>query len=400
MRMSVMATRKSGERRAIRKVIKTIACCATISIVLSGLAFADGVDDSIRTVLKVEKEGVGHASAVPALKQLSKESSAALIPILQGMDRANPVTENWLRGAFEAIADCSLRDGTSLPKVELEQFARDRAHGPQSRKLAFDWLLKIDPTASERLVPEMLDDPSSDFRRQAVQRLLDKAKAGEPNDAATKELYQQAFGAALDPDQLEQATKVLSKLGEKPNLKRQLGLLDDWWLIGPFDNSKRVGFDAVYPPEKEVDLQKKYAGKGEEVAWVKKESGNGHAVFDLNKLVATHKGAVMYAYREFNCERDQSLEMRLGTPNGWKMWINGQLVFAHEEYHLTMRMDQYRVPVRLKAGINNILLKICQDEQSVEWAQRWQFQLRVCDSSGKAVQLAGSSSTVSEKEVQ
>lgn len=126
-------------------------------------------------------------------------------------------------------------------------------------------------------------------------------------------------------------------------------------------------------PETEVDLQKKYDGKGAEVSWVKKESGNGHAVFDLNKLIAPHKGAVLYAYREFDCEKDQSLEIRLGTPNGWKLWVNSQLVFAHEEYHLTMRMDQYRVPVTLKAGINRILLKICQDEQSVEWCSAGSF---------------------------
>jgi hypothetical protein len=48
-------------------------------------------------------------------------------------------------------------------------------------------------------------------------------------------------------------------------------------------------------------------------------------------------------------------------------------------------MDQYRVPASFKAGVNKVLLKICQDEQSVEWAQRWQFQARVCDSSGKAI---------------
>ena len=370
----------------MRTSVELIAWIVLLSFAPPRFGFADDVETAVQVILKVDKEGAGHAGAVPALRRLVQQQSTALIPILRGMDQANPLAENWLRGAFEAIADQNPKNGTPLPKAELEQFALDRSHGPQPRKLAFDWLLKIDPSASERLVPGMLDDPSGEFRRQGVQRLIDKAsKAGEGNDQASKELYLQAFAAALDPDQLELVTKVLSKLGEKPNLKRQLGLLDDWWLIGPFDNSKRIGFDSVYAPETEVDLQKKYDGKGAEVSWVKKESGNGHAVFDLNKLIAPHKGAVLYAYREFDCEKDQSLEIRLGTPNGWKLWVNSQLVFAHEEYHLTMRMDQYRVPVTLKAGINRILLKICQDEQSVEWAQRWQFQLRVCDSSGKAV---------------
>ena len=77
------------------------------------------------------------------------------------------------------------------------------------------------------------------------------------------------------------------------------------------------------------------------------------------------------------------MEIRLGTPNGWKLWVNGELLFAHEEYHQSMRMDQYRTPAVFKAGTNRILLKICQNEQTEDWAQRWEFQVRVCDPSGR-----------------
>ena len=34
---------------------------------------------------------------------------------------------------------------------------------------------------------------------------------------------------------------------------------------------------------------------------------------------------------------------------------------------------------------NTILVKVCQNEQTEEWAQRWQIQLRVCDATGTAV---------------
>ena len=263
----------------------------------------------------------------------------------------------------------------------------DRAHAPQSRQLAFDWLVRIDPSAADRLVPGMLDDPSAEFRRAAVQRLIDAAaKANEAKDAAKgKELYLRAFRAALDPDQLDLAFDELSKMGEKPDLKSQLGLLSSWWLIGPFDHRNGIGFDAVYPPETEIDLQKKYTGTFGEVSWLKKESDERHAILDLNKLIAPHKGAVAYAYREFESDRAQPVEIRLGTPNGWKLWVNGKLVFAHEEYHLLTQMDQYRPPATLQAGTNRILLKICQNEQTEDWAQDWQFQVRVCDSSGTAV---------------
>jgi len=43
------------------------------------------------------------------------------------------------------------------------------------------------------------------------------------------------------------------------------------------------------------------------------------------------------------------------------------------------------VPCVLKPGANTILLKICQNEQTEDWAQRYQFQLRVCNASGIAI---------------
>lgn len=347
---------------------------------------ADDVADQIQTIQRVAKEGGGHADAVRALAVLNDADATALIPLLEAMDKANPLAENWLRGAFEAIADRSLRDG-ALPQADLEQFALDRSHAAGPRSLAFDWLLRVDHGAADRLIPGMIDDPSPEFRRTAVARLIDAAAAAsEAQDGAqAKDLYNQAFRAALDPDQLDRAFDELTKLGESPNLLAQLGLINRWHLIGPFDHRGGIGFDAAYPPELEIDLAKTYAGQTGEVTWVEKESDHRHALIDLNKLVAPHKGAVMYAYCNFESDRDQPVEFRLGTPNGWKLWVNGELAFAHEEYHQSSRLDQYRAAATLRAGRNDILLKICQNEMSQDWAQRWEFALRVVDPTGTAV---------------
>ena len=39
----------------------------------------------------------------------------------------------------------------------------------------------------------------------------------------------------------------------------------------------------------------------------------------------------------------------------------------------------------LKAGRNEVLIKVCQNEQTDDWAQTWGFQLRLCDAIGGAV---------------
>jgi hypothetical protein len=50
-----------------------------------------------------------------------------------------------------------------------------------------------------------------------------------------------------------------------------------------------------------------------------------------------------------------------------------------------MRIDQYRLPIRLTKGPNRFLVKICQDGQTKDWTKQWEFQFRVCDAAGTAI---------------
>lgn len=92
-----------------------------------------------------------------------------------------------------------------------------------------------------------------------------------------------------------------------------------------------------------------------------------------------------YAFTEFNAAAAGPAELRLGCKNGWKVWFNGALLFGRDEYHRGARIDQYRLPVTLKAGKNTILVKACQNEEVKDWTKEWEFQLRVCDASGTAI---------------
>jgi hypothetical protein len=41
--------------------------------------------------------------------------------------------------------------------------------------------------------------------------------------------------------------------------------------------------------------------------------------------------------------------------------------------------------VSLERGLNQVLIKVCQNEQTDDWAQDWVFQLRVCDDTGGGI---------------
>ena len=106
---------------------------------------------------------------------------------------------------------------------------------------------------------------------------------------------------------------------------------------------------------------------------------------DLNAVIGKEKGAIAYAVAEFNSDKPQAADFRLGTPNANKIWVNGKLVHEAEVYHALTKLDQYIARGELKAGRNVIVLKICQNEQTEQWAQDWTFQFRVCDETGGAI---------------
>lgn len=356
---------------------------------------ASEVDSQIQAIQAVAARGAGHPEAIDAVKQLSRSGPESLLSILAAMDDANPLAANWLRGAFETIADRALRSGAGLPADGLEEFVRDRQHDPHARRLAYEWLAKVDPTAPDRIIPQALDDPSAEMRRDAVARVIESAEqlATNGDDAVAKAEFRRALSGAVDGDQVTAITTALEKMGEQVDLVAHFGLLTDWRLIGPFDNQGGVGFAAAYPPEESIDFAAEYDGQIGKVRWEPHRAAppggeinmDTVGLFDIARLTKAHKGAVTYAATEFHSAREQEIEFRLSTQNAWKVWLNGEFLFGQEEYHRGNMFDQYAVRGRLKPGKNMILLKVCQNEQTEDWAQTWGFQFRVCDVSGRGV---------------
>ena len=94
------------------------------------------------------------------------------------------------------------------------------------------------------------------------------------------------------------------------------------------------------------------------------------------------KSATAYAYTEFYADKAGPVELRLGSENAFKVWLNGKFLFGQDEYHRNKEIDQYPMRTELKQGRNEILVKVCQNEQTEDWADGWDFQLRICDPSG------------------
>jgi hypothetical protein len=351
-------------------------------------AIAADVAPLVKTLRAVGPEGAGHVEAARAWQQLARADAAQLPETLAALDEAGPLSANWIRTAVDAIAQRQLQQGRPLPAVELERFIRDRRHAPRARRLAYEWLLRADPSASDRLIPGMLDDPSVELRRDAVARLMSEAAGLATADRKEEAVaaYRRALAAARDLDQVDQLAERLGKLGQSVDLARQLGFLVHWKLLGPFENAAGKGFDAAYAPERETRLDASYPGKHGPVRWIDYTSSDPRGTVDCNKALAEEKEVVGYALAEFVADRPREVQLRLSTDNAVKLFLNGRVVDQHKVYHAGYQPDQYVNRVRLTSGRNLILVKVCQNEQTEDWARGWDFKLRVCDETGGAVE--------------
>lgn len=361
--------------------------CLAWGLLVATIAAAAKVEDQVAVLKSVGAEGAGNTKATEAWKQLSQSSAASLPAILAGLDDANPLAANWLRASVDAIAERELRKGAKLPAADLEKFTLDTSHAPRARRLAFEWLCRADKTAADRLIPNMLNDPSVEFRRDAVARLLTEAETLETDKKAddAAKVYRQALTGARDLDQVQQIVKKLEGFGQTVDVPAHFGYLMEWKLIGPFDNTDEKGFDVVNPPEKELKFTAEYPGKTDPTKWIDHATDDTYGKVDLNKALLKANGVTAYATTEFTAAEARPIELRLATVCANKIWLNGQLIAANNVYHAGEKMDQYIARGNLKKGKNVILLKILQNEQKEEWAQDWDFKLRVCDATGTAV---------------
>jgi hypothetical protein len=263
-----------------------------------------------------------------------------------------------------------------------------RKHSGAARRIAYEWLVRLDPKAPARLLPRLLDDPGAELRRDAVAVVLDEAKglAAKGNKEAAIAAYRRAFDAARDDDQVEAAAKELQARGAKVDLTAHYGAIRRWLLATPFDNTGEKGFQTVYPPEKGVDPRAVCKGKdGAEVRWVAHTTAEVHGLVDLNVVLGKRKNTVAYAWTVIDSPREQRVQVRAGCDTAVKLFLNGRPIFHREEYHHGLSMDQHVGVGTLKPGRNEILVKVCQNYQLEPWAQDWKFQLRLCDDIGGAV---------------
>lgn len=373
----------------LKMAILAFFLCIAGSFFTTQLNGAD-IDQLTAVINRIGTKGQGHSEARKAMAELSKIEATEIVGILDGFDSNNVLAVNWLRAAADSVLENASQNGTTIPLNKLQEFLSDTNNDANARRVAYEWIVQLDGSLRSGILSKSLNDPSLEIRREAVTEAVGaalKLKESEKNQALDK--LKTVLGSARDIDQIDEITAHIESMGGTVNLPRHFGFLMKWNLLGPFDNSGTKGFDVAYAPEADIALDKTFEGKVGSVKWFEHTTQDQYGMMDLNSIMPEkYKGAIVYAYTTFESAELRDVDIRMGCVNGNKIWVNGKLITSNHVYHANTSIDQYIAKARLRKGRNEILVKVAQNEQEESWAQRWQFQLRICDKYGTAILAA------------
>jgi hypothetical protein len=151
--------------------------------------------------------------------------------------------------------------------------------------------------------------------------------------------------------QAETAIKAVQNAGQSPE-----GYLLAWLLSGPYVKEGKDGgglFDEAFAPEK----------PGASADW-RPVTGSKSGLLELNKLYRGDN-RVAYLRTEITSDKEQDAVLELGSDDGVKAWLGGKLVHANNTVR-ACTPGQDKVKIKLKQGVNPLLLKITQG--AGEWA--------------------------------
>lgn len=162
----------------------------------------------------------------------------------------------------------------------------------------------------------------------------------------------------------------------------ELGFVDRWLFVGPFDDQNREGFATPFQPEAELSEPivpgRSFDGKLRAVRWRNTE-GATNAVFDFGDWVRPREEICGYATTLIEAKAGSKprrpISLWVGTEGSFKLWFNGAPVLEDPAYR-GFDFDRHAASVELVPGKNRLTMKVCSDRTAPRVA------VRIADPSG------------------
>lgn len=172
------------------------------------------------------------------------------------------------------------------------------------------------------------------------------------------------------------------KLG--PYMLNDEGFIVNWLIVGHFPNRGEVpdlkGFDTDYleecggepncVPANGMQITK---SNGQKVDWAPYESKSSGVInfFSVEHigLWAGVSNILTYSACWLECENDMDVQFRLGSDDGYKLWLDHKLIAKQHVYRAAAK-DQESCNVKLAKGMHLVLIKVDQATGGFEFMMR------------------------------
>jgi len=242
------------------------------------------------------------------------------------------------------------------------------------------------PVAKEALPPAASDEVSAALRRV-------ESSPGPEQIAALRRLW--SLWDKVDPARVEAALAQLQKSARlRPSSQAyagtlaafartrrgdfaaaktklaQLGFVDRWIVVGPFDNQGKTGLSAKFAPELEfsrpLQLGQVFPGHQRMVKVRAVPEVFPYGWLDLGSLLRPSEEICAYAttfVRFRDATGQKPITAWIGTLGAYRFLVNGRELFTDDAYR-RHDVDRTAVPVVLEPGYNDFTFKLCGDAQA------------------------------------
>ncbi|MFO1501760.1 MAG: hypothetical protein U1G07_25855 [Verrucomicrobiota bacterium] len=263
-----------------------------------------------------------------------------------------------LRGGIEVAG----HQPDAAKRLGLLERAFTAARQPEEQRQALGQLGQVPNTAALDLALKSLSRP--ELSNEAALAAVSIAEALAPSNP---KLGDDVAGQILDKIKEGDVARRAWALRLRPSSAESF--IRDWMVAGPYRQAGIVGATAVFTipfgPEK----------PGTTVEW------KAPAPADAMNLLALFPGqenCVAYLRTQVMAPQDQSALLLMGSDDGIKAWLNGQVVHSHN-VDRGQTIDQDAAPIQLKKGPNELLLKVTQGGGG------WSACARIVGTDGKPI---------------
>ena len=146
-----------------------------------------------------------------------------------------------------------------------------------------------------------------------------------------------------------------------------------WMILGPFDNQN--GFNKKFIAENNFEASRKKAANAGNLTWQPANDGQRDSFINLMNIFDHQNWSVAYGFLYIKSPDARDIQFRLGTNEAARLWLNDEEIWKYNSVRSAV-FDGTLVRTRLKAGMNKVLIKVC--NRGGEWG----YYFRVTDAEG------------------